>query len=355
MATKIAGMWGFATENATHAKGMWVNTTGATRPSLWFYIEHDGVQEWRKDYTTSAGSVAMVRTNAKAYALAWNGSHVDDHDMDTVTSEIGAIPEAVRVADYRVHYATSDTDCTTVELCESDSAHGWKASVSTASVSLTRDVSFLSPGDYEHPETFEDVKPDYPPMPELDGHTIVEFAETFGNMYEYLAQEDPSFYRVAVDDFDNGAYPQSVLTAFNKYREDIVSSDRESAAFMLTLNAFTHHAKAVEPEPVTAEIPEVPPMVESHKVVRTSAKVRKVHTVVIPGGKAVKEMPEVFGAYSHKPRGFRDSRGRRVAYVAFDGTSGVVAYRDYYTQGADKQLEQEIADYLKSHGLTIAA
>lgn len=80
--------------------------------------------------------------------------------------------------------------------------------------------------------------------------------------------------------------------------------------------------EVVEPEPVAAEIPEIPPQAEPHEVVATSSAVI-VRKVVIPGGKSVKELADVFGAYAHKPRGFRDSTGRRVAYVAFDGTGGV--------------------------------
>lgn len=76
--------------------------------------------------------------------------------------------------------------------------------------------------------------------------------------------------------------------------------------------------------------------------------------VVIPGGASVKELSDVFGAYVHKPRGFRDSKGRRVAYVAFDGTGGVIAYRDYYTD-VDARLEEQIAGYLASHNLKLAA
>ena len=108
-----------------------------------------------------------------------------------------------------------------------------------------------------------------------------------------------------------------------------------------------------EPEPVTAEIPEVPPQTEPHEVVATSSAII-VRKVVIPGGKSVKELADVFGGFKHKPRGFRDSKGRRVAYVAFDGTGGVIAYRDYYTD-VDTRLEQDIADYLASHNLKLAA
>lgn len=111
--------------------------------------------------------------------------------------------------------------------------------------------------------------------------------------------------------------------------------------------------EVVEPEPGTAEIPEVPPQAEPHEVVATSSAVI-VRKVVIPGGKSVKELSDVFGGFKHKPRGFRDSTGRRVAYVAFDGTGGVIAYRDYYTD-VDTRLEEQIADYLAAHNLKLAA
>lgn len=137
----------------------------------------------------------------------------------------------------------------------------------------------------------------------------------------------------------------------------LFSSDRESAAFIRALRSFAPAGSAavevVEPEPVTAEIPEVPPQTEPHEVVATSSAII-VRKVVIPGGKSVKELADVFGGFKHKPRGFRDSKGRRVAYVAFDGTGGVIAYRDYYTD-VDTRLEQDIADYLASHNLKLAA
>lgn len=72
-------------------------------------------------------------------------------------------------------------------------------------------------------------------------------------------------------------------------------------------------------------------------------------------GKSVKELADVFGGYAHKPRGFRDSKGRRVAYVAFDGKSGVVAYRDYYQRGSDQTLEESVAAYLAQHEIVEVA
>lgn len=72
--------------------------------------------------------------------------------------------------------------------------------------------------------------------------------------------------------------------------------------------------QAVEPEPDTVEIPEVPPIPskDTPKVIAQHGV--KARVVTIPGGKSVKELADVFGGYVHKPRRFRDSKGRRVAY-----------------------------------------
>lgn len=202
------------------------------------------------------------------------------------------------------------------------------------------------------PEPAETVEQSKQPMSDLGGHTIVEFAREFEAIYTMLHDSDvsPADYGEAVTAFADGEYPVNVLEAFNDYREDYVSSDREAAAFMMALQS---RAMQPEPEPVTAEIPEVPPRTEPHEVVATSSAVM-VRKAVIPGGKSVKELSDVFGAYAHKPRGFRDSKGRRVAYVVFDGTGGVVAYRDCYTD-VDARLEEQIADYLAAHNLRLAA
>lgn len=202
------------------------------------------------------------------------------------------------------------------------------------------------------PEPAETVEQSKQPMSDLGGHTIVEFAREFEAIYTMLHDSDvsPADYGDAVTAFADGEYPVNVLEAFNDYREDYVSSDREAAAFMMALQS---RAMQPEPEPVTAEIHEVPPRTEPHEVVATSSAVM-VRKAVIPGGKSVRELSDVFGAYAHKPRGFRDSKGRRVAYVVFDGTGGVVAYRDCYTD-VDARLEEQIADYLAAHNLRLAA
>ena len=388
MSKKIAGLWGFNKE-ADNVKGMYVDTTATT--SLWLYVERDGVQEWRLDSGVKP-SAAKVRTSAKAYALAYDGVRVSDNEMRYVVEEIGEIPEAVLHDDYSHVPAQGDTRPSDYTLNEIDVKNGWKiARDHDGHVLLSRDVSFLSPADYEHPESFEeDVEPVEQSKPEtadsetvetaLHGHSISEFAQVFNEIYGMLYDNDvaPADYEAPMEAFDSNEFPRSVLVAFNRYREDFVSSDREAAAFILALNSRQMQTpktivevdsvvepmavevvestpvKPVEPDPVTAEIPEIPPQTEPHEVVATSAAII-VRKVTIPGGKSVKELSDVFGGFKHKPRGFRDSKGRRVAYVAFDGTGGVIAYRDCYAQGVDTRLEQDIADYLSAHNLKLAA
>ncbi len=373
MVQKIMGMWGFNKET-DGVKGMYVNTT--TNPALWLYGERGGVQSWRLDSDAKA-SANKVRTSAKAYALAWSGVRVADSDMRYVVEEIGEVPEAVLYADYAYVAAENDTRPSGYTLNAIDVKHGWKIGADRdGHVLLSRDVSFLSPADYEAPESFEDdaeaVEPEQSETPErseqsesvdvaLHGHTIAEFAQVFDDIYGMLydSEVSPNDYGAAAAAFDNGEYPRNVLTAFNRYREDCVSSDREAAAFIMALHSrdmttpkTVVDVKPVEPEAVTREIPEVPPATEPHEVVRTSSAV-VVRKVTIPGGKSVRELADVFGMYSHKPRGFRDSKGRRVAYVAFDKSGGVIAYRDFYRR--DAQVERDIAVYLKLHGLRLAA
>lgn len=165
---------------------------------------------------------------------------------------------------------------------------------------------------------------------------------------------------VDVPDFDFGmtdtAKPRKPVERVEPVQQPEQTSDAVAngePSKIETVTAEVAAPEVVEPDPVTAEIPEVPPRVESHEVVKTSDAI-VVRKVVIPGGKSVKELSDVFGAYVHKPRGFRDSKGRRVAYVAFDGTGGVIAYRDYYTD-VDTRLEEQIADYLAAHNLKLAA
>lgn len=131
---------------------------------------------------------------------------------------------------------------------------------------LSRDVSFLCPADYDSPESFEDdvevveselcepvgrVEPEpaetvpqpQQPMSDLGGHTIAEFAHEFDRIYGVLYAADGNGhsidYESDIDAFDNQEYPRGVLEAFNAYREDFVSSDRESAAFIRALRSFT--------------------------------------------------------------------------------------------------------------------
>lgn len=103
-----------------------------------------------------------------------------------------------------------------------------------------------------------------------------------------------------------------------------------------------------EPEPVTAEIPEIPPHVN------TDAKVVRVSPNVIPVGMAAKDY-KPFQVFKRRPRGFKDVQGRKRVYVCFADDACVVAVRDGYTWGEDPTLEREVGEYLNRYGWTLAA
>lgn len=101
-------------------------------------------------------------------------------------------------------------------------------------------------------------------------------------------------------------------------------------------------ADTVEPEPVTQEIPEVPPTVNTNATVH----------VTIPTMMKAVDLPEFAGL--GKPKVFR-SEGRKVAYVAVGNGKCVIAYRDRYRPGADRTLEKALSDYVRGLGFEMAA
>ena len=363
MAKAINGLWNV---NVADVDFAYFDTTSA-HPGAWLYQVRDGVQSWRR--VPAADNAAAVRGVAAAYA-ATGGVRLDMRSSEYAAAidEIGDVPQIVERGRVDVIAPEGDYEVGRTLLCADDGDRGWKLSRESGVTVVSRDISVLSPADYEEPSDEFDECATGEPVPVFNGHTIGEFANEFetiyGMLYEADSNGEPVDYEAAVAAFDNGEYPRNVLEAFNRYREDYVSSDREAAAFMMALESRTMQpdpvetaaGEVVEPEPVTAEIPEVPPQTDTTaKVVKVSAgvKVRVARKVVIPGGKSVRELADVFGAYAHKPRGFRDSKGRRVAYVAFDKSGGVIAYRDYYT--LDGKVERDIAAYCKRFGLRLAA
>ncbi|KAB6874836.1 hypothetical protein GBK05_10610 [Bifidobacterium longum] len=94
----------------------------------------------------------------------------------------------------------------------------------------------------------------------------------------------------------------------------------------------------VEPAPVTQEIPEMPPKVNTFAV----------SYATLPDLMTAKECPALQGM-GHI-RYFRTSKGRKVAYVASANGKCVVAYRARYERGSDMVLETAVAEYVKSLG-----
>lgn len=252
-------------------------------PSVWRFVMSGDVESWRM--VPGVVNAQAVRGVAAVYR-AEGGVWLDPNGADYAQAvrEIGDVPSIVERGGLIASDDCGDYTVHGVSLPDVDRERGWVLSWEHGGMVASRDVSFLTPVEQDHPEMCE--------------------------TYDDLPVVEPV-----------APVAQSV--------------------------------EVVETEPVTAEIPEIPPQTEPHEVVATSSAVI-VRKVVIPGGRSVKELSDVFGAYAHKPRGFRDSTGRRVAYVAFDGTGGVIAYRDYYTD-VDARLEEQIADYLAAHNLKLAA
>lgn len=324
MSNKVNGLW------AVNSSSVFMFFDSVNTPSVWRFEMKAGVESWRM--IPGVKNAQAVRGVAAAYR-ADGGTWLDPNGSDyaQAVSEIGDVPLIVERGDCMVSPDCGDYTAHGVSLSDADREHGWELSYEDGGMVVSRDISFLTPAERDHPEmceTYDDlpvVQPvDDKPMPELDGHTIVDFVNEFNDVYALLSKEEPTVYRLATSKFDNGEYPEPVLKAFNSFRGDVVSSDREGAAFIMALDQLTR--KPVEPEPDTVEIPEVPPIPSNDTPKVIAQHGVKARVVTIPGGKSVKELADVFGGYVHKPRGFRDSKGRRVAYVAFDGKSGVVAY-----------------------------
>ena len=179
-----------------------------------------------------------------------------------------------------------------------------------------------------------DSKPDG----DMIGRLVERCDEIYKELYNGTSTLTGDEYRQALSVFDSKTYRADVLDAFDAYRQDFVSSDREVVAFIVGCREL---GLLDDPEPVTCEIKEVQP------VEPVVSRVR-VTVATIPAGVACKDL-DVFKAYGRKPRAFRDSRGRRVAYVAFDATGGVIAYRDYYQP--DNVADTAISDYMAAHNL----
>lgn len=277
MSNKVNGLW------AVNSDGVFMFFNSVDSPSVWRFVMSGDVESWRM--VPGVVNAQAVRGVAAVYR-ADGGVWLDPNGADYAQAvrEIGDVPSIVERGGLIASDDCGDYTVHGVSLPDVDRERGWVLSWEHGGMVVSRDVSFLTPVEQDHPEMCE--------------------------TYDDLPVVEPV-----------APVAQSV--------------------------------EVVEPEPVTAEIPEIPPQTEPHEVVATSSAVI-VRKVVIPGGKSVKELSDVFGGFKHKPRGFRDSTGRRVAYVAFDGTGGVIAYRDYYTD-VDTRLEEQIADYLAAHNLKLAA
>lgn len=273
MSNKVNGLW------AVNSSSVFMFFDSVNTPSVWRFEMKDGVESWRM--IPGVRNAQAVRGVAAAYR-ADGGTWLDPNGSDyaQAVSEIGDVPLIVERGDCMVSSDCGDYTAHGVSLSDADREHGWELSYEDGGMVVSRDISFLTPAERDHPEMCE--------------------------TYDDLPVVAPE--------------PQ-----------------------------------AVEPEPDTVEIPEVPPIPSKDTpkvIVQHGVKAR---VVTIPGGKSVKELADVFGGYAHKPRSFHDSKGRRVAYVAYSDSDGVVAYRDYYQRGSDQTLEESVAAYLAQHEIVEVA
>lgn len=271
MSNKVNGLW------AVNSSSVFMFFDSVNTPSVWRFEMKDGVESWRM--IPGVRNTQAVRGVAAAYR-ADGGTWLDPNGSDyaQAVSEIGDVPLIVERGDCMVSPDCGDYTAHGVSLSDADREHGWELSYSDGGMVVSRDISFLTPAERDHPE----------------------MCETYDDL--------------------------PVVTQ-----------------------------QSVEPEPDTVEIPEVPPIPSKDTpkvIVQHGVKAR---VVTIPGGKSVKELADVFGGYAHKPRSFHDSKGRRVAYVAYSDSDGVVAYRDYYQRGSDQTLEESVAAYLAQHEIVEVA
>lgn len=226
MSNKVNGLW------AVNSSSVFMFFDSVNAPSVWRFEMKDGVESWRM--IPGVRNAQAVRGVAAAYR-ADGGTWLDPNGSDyaQAVSEIGDVPLIVERGDCMVSSDCGDYTAHGVSLSDADREHGWELSYEDGGMVVSRDISFLTPAERDHPEMCE--------------------------TYDDLPVVAPE--------------PQ-----------------------------------AVEPEPDTVEIPEVPPTPskDTPKVIAQHGV--KARVVTIPGGKSVKELPDVFGAYAHKPRGFRIPR-----------------------------------------------
>ncbi|TPF92890.1 hypothetical protein BW14_06925 [Bifidobacterium sp. UTBIF-68] len=137
--------------------------------------------------------------------------------------------------------------------------------------------------------------------------------------------------------------PELDEDSFDAVAEDYGPTAEEWAEYLADVYADAEPVEPVEPAPVTTEIPEIPPKVNS----------KAVSYATLPDLMPAKDCPELQGL--GRARVFRTANGRKAAYVASADGKCVVAYRARYERGSDKKLEKELADYARRLGFEVAA
>lgn len=209
MSNKVNGLW------AVNSDGVFMFFNSVDSPSVWRFGMMDGVESWRM--VPGVGNAQAVRGVAAAYR-AEGGVWLDPNGVDYAQAvrEIGDVPSIVERGGLIVSDDCGDYSAHGVSLPDVDRERGWVLSWEHGGMVVSRDVSFLTPMEQDHPdmcETYDDlpvvqpvddkpilepepVKPVEPepaetveqskqPMSDLGGHTIVEFKREFDRIYGF--------------------------------------------------------------------------------------------------------------------------------------------------------------------------
>ena len=185
MSNKVNGLW------AVNSSSVFMFFDSVNSPSVWRFEMKDGVESWRM--IPGVKNAQAVRGVAAAYR-ADGGTWLDPNGSDyaQAVSEIGDVPLIVERGDCMVSSDCGDYTAHGVSLSDADREHGWELSYEDGGMVVSRDISFLTPAERDHPEmceTYDDLPvvtpqsvepepdtveiPEVPPTPSKDTPKVI--------------------------------------------------------------------------------------------------------------------------------------------------------------------------------------
>lgn len=187
MSNKVNGLW------AVNSSSVFMFFDSVNSPSVWRFEMKDGVESWRM--IPGVKNAQAVRGVAAAYR-ADGGTWLDPNGPDyaQAVSEIGDVPLIVERGDCMVSSDCGDYTAHGVSLSDADREHGWELSYEHGGMVVSRDISFLTPAECDHPEmceTYDDLPvvapepqsvepepdtveiPEVPPIPSKDTPKVI--------------------------------------------------------------------------------------------------------------------------------------------------------------------------------------